>query len=132
MRRWIRYRFGEAVLDIVEGCTDNDVRPKPPWRPCKEAYVARVRHESPSVILVSAADKLHNTSNILTDFRELGDAVWSRFSAPGGKSGTIGYYRGLVSAYQSTGHHPSLVRKVDAVVTALEREAGHVGQWPLP
>ena len=28
---WLRFRFGERVLDIVVGCTDADVKPKPPW-----------------------------------------------------------------------------------------------------
>ncbi len=27
--------FGERVLAIVEGCTDADEHPKPPWRPRK-------------------------------------------------------------------------------------------------
>ena len=58
VQNWLRFRFGERVLDIVEGCTDADVSPKPPWRARKEAYVARVRKEPASVILVSGADKL--------------------------------------------------------------------------
>jgi hypothetical protein len=62
----------------------------------------------------------------------VGDAVWGRLSAPGGKAGTVGYYPGLTTAYQGTGCHPRLVAQVDAVVTALERECGHQGQWPLP
>src|SRR5882762_942854 len=38
VRNWLRFRFGEAVLSIVEGCTDADVSPKPVWRVRKEAY----------------------------------------------------------------------------------------------
>jgi hypothetical protein len=37
-----------------------------------------------------------------------------------------------VAAYQSTGHHPRLVRELDAVVTQIEVETGHPGVWPLP
>jgi (p)ppGpp synthase/HD superfamily hydrolase len=29
---WIRHRFGSAVADIVDGCTDTYVEPKPEWR----------------------------------------------------------------------------------------------------
>ena len=49
----IRRRFGDNVAAIVEGCTDTDVQPKPPWRKRKEAYIDHVRHASPSVCLVS-------------------------------------------------------------------------------
>ena len=68
---WLRFRFGERVLDTVEGCTDADVQPKPKWRVRKEAYVAHVRKASGSVALVSASDKLHNASAIRADYREV-------------------------------------------------------------
>jgi GTP pyrophosphokinase len=129
---WLRFRFGDRVLEIVEGCTDAEVKPKPPWRERKEAYVARIPKESASVVLVSASDKLHNAGAILADYRELGDALWHRFNKDAGKPGTIGYYRGLVTAYQGTGHHPRLVRELDGVVMQIEKEAGHCGVWPLP
>jgi GTP pyrophosphokinase len=32
VRDWLRFKFGQRVLDIVEGCTDADISPKPPWR----------------------------------------------------------------------------------------------------
>jgi GTP pyrophosphokinase len=129
---WLRFRFGERVLDIVMGCTDADIKPKPPWRVRKEAYVARVRNEPASVVLVSASDKLHNAGTILSDYREIGDHLWRRFNKDAGKAGTIGYYRGLVASYETTGHHPRLVRELDRVVTQLEGETGHPGVWPLP
>jgi (p)ppGpp synthase/HD superfamily hydrolase len=34
--------FGPRVLAIVEGCTDADTHPKPPWRERKERYVAHL------------------------------------------------------------------------------------------
>src|ERR1022692_3881980 len=61
----IRHRFGEPVADIVQGCTDAVTIPKPPWRKRKEDYIAHVAKASPSVRLVSAADKLHNARAIL-------------------------------------------------------------------
>src|SRR6188474_2789663 len=45
VRAWIRLKFGERVLEIVEGCTDTDQDPKPPWRVRKEQYVARIVDE---------------------------------------------------------------------------------------
>jgi (p)ppGpp synthase/HD superfamily hydrolase len=112
----IRERFGDEVAAIVEGCTDT----KPPWRPRKEAYVAHVASASPSVRLVSAADKLHNARSILDDYRSHGDAVWDRFS--GGKQGTLWYYRALVEAFRSHGVTP-LLEELDRVVREIERLA---------
>jgi (p)ppGpp synthase/HD superfamily hydrolase len=132
VRNWLRFRFGDRVLSIVEGCTDADVSPKPPWLVRKEAYIARVPKEPAPVLLVSASDKLHNAGAILSDYRELGDKLWKRFNLDAGKAGVIGYYRGLVTAYTTAGHHPRLVRELDAVVAQIERETGHPGVWPLP
>ena len=93
----IRQRFGNAVADIVQGCTDSEVVPKPEWRKRKEDYIAHVPKASHSVRLVSASDKLHNARAILRDYRTHGDKLWSRFT--GGKIGTLWYYRELVTAF---------------------------------
>src|SRR5436305_7390897 len=79
-REEIRHRFGDTVVAIVDGCTDAEVIPKPPWRARKEAYIAHVRQAPPSVRLVSGADKLHNARSILADYRVSGDALWQRFT----------------------------------------------------
>ena len=76
----IREQFGERVHDVVLGCTDTDVVPKPPWRARKEAYVEHARAAPADVKVVSTADKLHNARSILADHARVGDAVWSRFS----------------------------------------------------
>lgn len=127
-REEIRRRFGEAVVQIVDGCTDTDVHPKPPWQPRKEAHLAHLRHASPSVRLVVAADKLHNARTILADYRVLGEALWSRFS--GGKEGTLWYYRALVETLRAHGSTP-LLKELDRVVSELERLAS-AGAEPQP
>ena len=113
----IRDRFGAAVAGIVAGCSDTDVEPKPDWRPRKEAYVAHIPTASPSVQLVSAADKLHNARAILRDYRDVGEALWGRFN--GGRDGTLWYYRALVEAFRAAGSMP-LVEELDRVVSELE------------
>ena len=116
----VRFRFGDAVADIVQGCTDAVTIPKPPWRTRKEAYIAHVRHASASVRLVSAADKLHNARAILRDYRSMGDELWTRFN--GGKDGTLWYYRAIVGAFQEAGAS-ELVDELDRVVTEIESSA---------
>lgn len=90
-------RYGDAVAEIVWGCTDADTIPKPPWRERKEIYVAHLAEASASIRLVSSADKLHNARSILADLRVLGPALWDRFT--GGREGTLWYYRALADAF---------------------------------
>lgn len=120
-REEIRRRFGDVVTEIVDGCTDSDQTPKPPWLQRKEAYIAHIPTASASVRLVSAADKLHNVWSILKDYRLLGDAVWERFQ--GRKDGTLWYYRSLVKAFHTAGSTP-LVEEFERVVDELERLVG--------
>ena len=61
----IRHRFGDAVADVVDGCTDARTLPKPPWRPRKEAYIAHLREATADERLVAVADKLHNAKTLL-------------------------------------------------------------------
>jgi GTP pyrophosphokinase len=116
-RQEIRRHFGDAVTAIVDGCTDAEVTPKPPWRARKEAYIAHVRTAPPSVRLVSSADKLHNARSIVSDLRAHGGALWTRFT--GGREGTLWYYRALVDAYRAAGGTP-LLDELDRVVTEME------------
>ncbi len=116
----IRLRFGDVVADIVQGCTDTVIVPKPPWKERKESYIAHVPRSSASVRLVSAADKLHNARAILRDLRANGEALWPRFN--GGKDGTLWYYRALVSAFMQAGDH-DLFDELDRVVSEIERLA---------
>lgn len=121
IRNDIRNRFGDNVLEIVEGLTDTDQTPKPPWRARKEAYLAHLSEASNSVVLVSLADKIHNAGSILRDRRSEGDSVWSRFT--GGKEGSLWYYRALVDAFRARGQFAAMTDELDRIVTELEHLA---------
>jgi GTP pyrophosphokinase len=121
VREDIRQRFGDNVAAIVDGLTDTDQTPKPPWRERKADYIAHLGEASSSVLLVSLADKTHNAGSILRDLRHEGDRVWSRFT--GGKDGTLWYYRTLVEAFWARGQFAALVDELDRIVTELERLA---------
>ena len=115
----IRVKFGERVARIVDGCTDSYEASgeKREWGERKRAYIERVAHEPEDVRLVSAADKLANAREILSDYRVEGDAVFTRFS--GRKKGTLWYYRTLVDVFRKAGSNP-LIDELDRVVTELE------------
>ena len=115
--------FGQEVLRIVEGCTDSDRHPKPPWRERKERYIAGLPDEDGAVLLVSAADKLHNARAILRDLRSDGEAMWSRFN--GGREGQLWYYAALEMTFRSNPEHePALIDELERTVSEIERHAG--------
>ncbi len=116
-RREIARRFGDEVAFIVEGCTDADTVPKPPWRERKEKYIEHLRTLPERVRLVSAADKLHNARSILIDYRDFGETVWLRFQ--GKKDGTLWYYREIIAALRD-GPPLRIIRELERTVAELE------------
>jgi len=93
MLKQVERKFGKRVARVVDGCTDAYGDPKPPWKQRKDAYIARLKNENADTRLVSAADKLNNIRSIISDYRSIGESVWSRFN--GGREGTLWYYRTL-------------------------------------
>ncbi len=116
----IERRFGPDVLAIVQGCTDTDQTPKPPWRARKEAYLARLPAETHSTRLICAADKLHNVRSLLDDYQRLGEQLWSLFS--GCRAGTLWYYRSVADSLHASDDRP-LTRQLLQAVAELERLA---------
>jgi len=93
----VRRRFGSRVAKVVDGCTDSDTTPKPPWRQRKETYIRHLKSADAETRLVSAADKLNNVRSILADYRDIGESIWARFN--GGRDGTLWYYRALLEEF---------------------------------
>jgi GTP pyrophosphokinase len=118
-REDIRRRFGDRVVDIVDGASDTDQHPKPPWRGRKEAFLRRLRTAPAPVRLIVAADKLDNARSLLAGYRTRGEAMWERFA--GGREGTLGYFRAVVETLQARGPD-ELVAELDRTVAELERE----------
>lgn len=117
IRHEIRRQFGDKVVEIVDGCTDTDETPKPPWLERKQRYLEHLHGASSEVLRVSAADKLHNARSVVSDLRRYGKAVWGRFN--GGRDGTLWYYRQLVPIFRE--HSPGfLAEELDRVVSELE------------
>ncbi len=126
MLKEVRRRFGARVAKVVDGCTDADTYPKPPWRERKEKYLRHLAAADDDTRLVSAADKLNNVRSILSDYREVGELVWARFQ--GGREGTLWYYRTLRNEFLR--HVPNrITRDLELAVNELE---SLVGQKSVP
>jgi (p)ppGpp synthase/HD superfamily hydrolase len=129
MLKEVRRRFGNRVAEIVDGCTDAYTLPKPPWRERKESYMRRLKKESADTRLVSAADKLNNIRSILSDYRAIGESVWSRFN--GGRDGTLWYYRTLRDEFLRRNKN-RITRDFDLAVRELESLTGCATTHPSP
>jgi GTP pyrophosphokinase len=94
----ISRRWGPGVAEVVEACSDTlvaDRAHKEPWLERKQAYLDRLNNEPVRVLVVVAADKLHNARTLLADHRALGDQIWSRFTT-GCADDQLWYYRQVV------------------------------------
>jgi (p)ppGpp synthase/HD superfamily hydrolase len=110
--------FGERVGSIVDGCTESDTLPKPPWRDRKQRYLEHLRQGTPSVRRVALADKLHNARSLLFDYRQQGEAIWSVFGA--GKQGIFWFYHSLLELYRQI-HASPMAEELARVITELEQ-----------
>jgi (p)ppGpp synthase/HD superfamily hydrolase len=120
----IRARFGEHVARVVAACSDglDGPRDSTDWKARKEQYLHHLEHDElpDGSLRVSAADKLHNARSILTDLRDHGSDMWSRFNAAG--EDQAWYYSELVRVLE-TRHPDSVVtRELARVVAELTSE----------
>ena len=118
----ITAKFGPRVGSIVEGCSDSLVEnpaEKAPWRERKEAYIEHLAHAADDVLIVVAADKLHNTRAIVTDLDCIGVAALARFNAPT-HDDIRWFYRGVLDALLQRNVSPTLTKPLTRAVEDLE------------
>jgi (p)ppGpp synthase/HD superfamily hydrolase len=118
-RQYILTQFGDRVTTIIDGCTDSETTPKPPWEDRKKRYLAQLQHSSSSVYRVSLADKLHNARCLLQDLRSQGMEVWDRFR--GGRTGKLWFYGELLTLYQQQGHS-AMTQELASIIQVLTTE----------
>ena len=116
-RELVRVTFGARVCEIIDGCTESMVQPKPPWKERKLLHLEKVATASVSVRRVTMADKLHNIRSLLADYERFGEGLWARFG--GGKAGTIWYYQEMVKRLQ-VGESVGMMRSLSEAVGRLE------------
>lgn len=119
----IKAKFGERVFDIVDGCTDgvpDESGDKGDWGQRKRAYLEHLEVAPDAVLLVSGSDKLHNARAIVSDLRQIGPDVFSRFKA--GRDGTLWYYRSLAVIFMR--RNAPMAAMLEAEVATMERLAG--------
>ena len=84
----MEHDFGKRVLGFVKEVTEDKTptdgarKAKSTWRYRKERYLEVLKTASKEAMLVSAADKIHNLSSLIDDYKIHGEAIWKVFSAP--------------------------------------------------
>lgn len=92
----VKERFGERVEAIVRGCSDSiteDPTEKEDWLMRKRQYLSHLKTAAPDTLIVSAADKLHNSRDTLVDIKKEGIGTLDRFN--GKAEGTVAYYTAI-------------------------------------
>lgn len=125
----IESRFGAKVLEIVRECSDtgDDYTggTKERWDTRKRRYLDHILVASPAARRVSLADKVDNARAILTDYREVGDAIWERFNAP--KRCQLWYFAELVERFRTAGARGFLFKELERTVDELRRLVAAAG-----
>lgn len=97
----IRAEFGERIALLVDAESDKfeaGVSETDSWRSRKQAAIDRLAAASHDAKIVAMGDKLSNMRAIARDYAEIGDKLWERFHAPGGKPDHEWHYRGLAAS----------------------------------
>ncbi len=90
------------IVEIVDGCSDAVPglgEEKAPWVERKVAYLRHLGGQPAHVLLVSAADKLHNARSMLADYRVSREELWARFNR--GREYQLWYYEELVRVFSA-------------------------------
>lgn len=102
----VRSKFGEHVAKIVESLSDwisSDISEKKEnlsYLDRKIAYHEHLKSEKDkSVLIVSAADKLHNARAMESDFDRIGEELWTRFN--GSSEDILWNFEQLISIYRA-------------------------------
>ncbi len=96
--------FGERVSSLVKAVSEpkslsnstSDRRKS--WNTRKQHTIKSMKSASHEVKLLSCADKLANTTDMLRDYKKVGEEIWHRFNAP--KESQKWYYTSLIDAYK--------------------------------
>ena len=116
----VRTRFGDRVADIVEACSDSlteDPTQKAPYEQRKQAHIEHLRHASDDVLLVTAADKLHNARAIHADLLVHGPDTIKRFN--GTAQQILLYYNGILAVLEERQINPHLTQSLRHTVDEI-------------
>lgn len=115
--------FGPRVVGLVKAVSEDkraDDETERPWRERKLSYMEHVRSEDdPCAMLICAADKIHNSSTMLSDYGTIGDGLWDRFNAS--KEDELWYYESMLAILSGKDLPEGLIGRLAHNVSGLEK-----------
>ena len=117
----IKQIFGGRVEAIVRGCSDSLVdfgEKNTKYEIRKQTHLDHLKLADYDVLLVTAADKLHNARAIATDLQTSGSIVWERFSAD--PVTILGYYNEILKILQDRGVASLLLNPLASMIKFME------------
>jgi (p)ppGpp synthase/HD superfamily hydrolase len=129
----VESHFGSHVAKMVEALSDwvsergDEQKSAAGYKGRKAKYHEHLRSEQDkSVLLVSAADKLHNARSMDADLDKLGPDLWKRFN--GTREDIIWNYDELIAIYRSAvadERRKQIVESLAKTVESLKAKSGH-------
>lgn len=113
--------FGQWVVTYVKGVSEDKMadEAEKPWKTRKLGYLSHLEAvESEQIVLISAADKLHNLLSTLEDYQIYGEQTWQRFNAP--KEDQLWFYGAALTTMQNKLPTHRLIDRLAKEVTNLE------------
>ena len=123
----IELMFGERVASIVRGCSDSLTEfedKKANWGERKELHLSNLQDAQMDVLIVTAADKLHNARAIATDLQTSGSVVWKRFNKDTNKELIIKYYKDVFEILAEKEVTPKLLNPLASTIKIMEANDG--------
>jgi (p)ppGpp synthase/HD superfamily hydrolase len=131
----VRAKFGDHVASIVEALSDwisedgSQQKSASGYENRKAVYHEHLRAErDKSVLLVSAADKLHNARAMEADFDNIGPELWKRFN--GTPEQIFWNYDQLIAIYGSAIDDPRRAAVVGPLAETVARLKAKSGTEP--
>jgi hypothetical protein len=121
----IRAQFGVRVEEIVRACSDTlvaDREDKALYEERKQAHLDHLANADDGILLVTAADKLHNARSIATDFLNQGDDLWDRFT--GSKEQILWYYESMYFLLCRRNLTPTLLTPLREAIKLIDGKVG--------
>lgn len=100
----IRNEFGEKVLNIVHGVTEDKdplykKRGMDEWKRVRVKYVENLKTAPEESLYISAADKIHNLMSLSVNLEEEGEEFWKKMANP--PEGRDWFYREVFAVLKS-------------------------------
>lgn len=109
-------RFGKEVAELVQSVTETDK--ELPWENRKHGALEHIKTFSHNSLLVKSADIISNTTELIEDYEQDGEEVFTHFNAP--KDKLLQNYSRLITAIIEKWSENPLVENLQSVARKLQ------------